>query len=135
MHRSIIDQFQPAEVIVVDASDDRALKALVRDSIAGNTSIRYLHWPKGHVSKNVGVQESFKEVVLILGDGIILTKDYVQEILNVFVDPDGKSRTCTSIRHAKRLAVPLPNRNVSPGSSAATVERNRFMVRKIIPNF
>jgi cellulose synthase/poly-beta-1,6-N-acetylglucosamine synthase-like glycosyltransferase len=80
---------EPAEVIVVDVRDEGGLKASVRASIAANTRIRYLHIDLRIThQKNTDVHESSREIVLILDDDIILRKTSVQEILNVFNDPD-----------------------------------------------
>ncbi len=87
--RSVTDQtVQPAEIVIVDASDDEGLDALVCNSAGGTIKVAYVRSEPGLTrQKNIGVQKCSGDIVLVLDDDTILAKNYVEEILNVFNDP------------------------------------------------
>jgi glycosyltransferase involved in cell wall biosynthesis len=87
--RSVNKQsIQPAEIIIVDASDKEGLEALVRSNTEGEIRIEYVR-SEAHLThqKNIGVQKSSRDIVLVLDDDVILSEDFVKEILNVFNNP------------------------------------------------
>jgi glycosyltransferase involved in cell wall biosynthesis len=87
--RSVNNQsVQPAEIIIVDASDKDGLEALVRSNTEREISIDYVRSEAGLThQKNIGVQKSSGDIVLVLDDDITLDQDYIKEILNVFNNP------------------------------------------------
>jgi glycosyltransferase involved in cell wall biosynthesis len=79
---------KPGEIIIVDASDEDGLDALIRSDSGGETKIVYVRTEAGLThQKNIGVQKSSGDIVLILDDDIILDEDYIKEIVKVFNNP------------------------------------------------
>ncbi|MGZ4846458.1 MAG: glycosyltransferase family 2 protein [Halobacteriota archaeon] len=87
--RSVENQsILPAEIIIVDASDDDRLEALACKRSIGRIKIEYVRSEPGLThQKNMGVQKSSSDIVLVLDDDVILNENFVEEILNVFNDP------------------------------------------------
>ncbi|MGD0170550.1 MAG: glycosyltransferase [Halobacteriota archaeon] len=80
---------RPAEIVIVDASDEDGLEALVNNNSSGEIRIEYIRSVAGLThQKNIGIQKSSGDIVLVLDDDIILKEDYVKEILNVFNNTD-----------------------------------------------
>jgi glycosyltransferase involved in cell wall biosynthesis len=87
--RSVNNQsVQPAEIIIVDASDGDGLEALIRNNAEGVIRIEYVRSEAGLThQKNIGVQKSSGDIVLVLDDDVILNEDFIKEILNIFNNP------------------------------------------------
>ncbi|MGZ4865427.1 MAG: glycosyltransferase family 2 protein [Halobacteriota archaeon] len=87
--RSVKDQsVQPAEIVIVDASDKDGLEALVCDNTGEKIKVEYVRSKAGLTrQKNIGVRKCSGDVVLVLDDDTILAENYIEEILNVFNNP------------------------------------------------
>jgi glucosyl-dolichyl phosphate glucuronosyltransferase len=79
---------RPAEIVIVDASDEDGLEALVNTTSGGEIRIEYIRSKAGLArARNIGVQKSSGDIILFLDDDTILKEHYVEEILNVFNNP------------------------------------------------
>jgi glycosyltransferase involved in cell wall biosynthesis len=87
--RSVNNQsIRPGEIIIVDASDKEGLETFVRDNTKGEIRTKYVRSEAGLThQKNIGVEQSSGDIVLVLDDDVILDEDFVKEILNVYNDP------------------------------------------------
>lgn len=77
----------PAEIIIVDASDNDEPRAVVSSLEArhGDIPIKYFHTRAHHAfQKNYGIKECAGDIVLLLDDDIEIEKDFINNILAVF---------------------------------------------------
>ena len=81
----LIQTLLPDEIVIVDASDTQELKSRIKEFKAEKTKIIYLHTRAGMTYQwNIGVKNSFGDIIFILDDDTILEKDFIKEIVNVF---------------------------------------------------
>jgi GT2 family glycosyltransferase len=80
---------QPGEIVIVDASDEDELEALLTKNYGAEPRVKYVR-SEGSLpyTRNIGVRESSGDILLFLDDDIVLTKDFIKEILSVFNDPN-----------------------------------------------
>ena len=80
---------QPGEIVVVDGSDEDGLEALFIKNYGAETRIKYVRSVGSLPHKrNLGVRKSSGDIVLFLDDDIVLTEDFIKEILSVFNNPN-----------------------------------------------
>jgi glycosyltransferase involved in cell wall biosynthesis len=87
---SVRDQSSlPSEIVIVDGSDEDGLEALLTKHYGADTRIKYVR-SEGSLphKRNLGVRKSSGEIILFLDDDIVLTKDFIKEILSVFNNPN-----------------------------------------------
>lgn len=86
-----IQSLKPNEIIVVDASDDQRLRHELNKLELAPVNLIYLYDQSGLThGRNIGVQKATGEIILFLDDDVILEKDYVKEIVNVFKEDTKK---------------------------------------------
>jgi glycosyltransferase involved in cell wall biosynthesis len=76
---------QPGEIVVVDASDEDGLEALLITNYGAATRIRYVR-SEGSLphTRNIGIEKSSGDILLFLDDDVVLTGNFIKEILSVF---------------------------------------------------
>jgi len=84
--KSIIEQsVQPDELIIVD---DGNLNSNQLDEILAKTKVKFVYLKKSKPglakSRNLGIQKAIGDIIMFLDDDVILDKDYVMNILEVF---------------------------------------------------
>lgn len=90
-----IQTILPDEVIIVDSSDTEGLKSAL-DSFA-DLNIKYLHIEvdkklKGssNISRNSGIDNSTGDIIILVDDDVILDKEYIKNIMYVFINNSEK---------------------------------------------
>ena len=80
---------QPGEIVVVDGSDEDGLDALLIKNFGAETGIKYVR-SEGSLphKRNLGVRKSSGDILLFLDDDIVLTENFIKEILSVFNNPN-----------------------------------------------
>ena len=88
LHQSIL----PGEVLVVDSSSDKETKLLAEQlDKKVQMEFKYFHTkPSLTYQRNYGVKYSKGKIILFLDDDVILEKDYLYEILNIFTKDTNK---------------------------------------------
>jgi GT2 family glycosyltransferase len=82
----------PDEIVIVDASDKQELNEAIKHQFSGSVKIIYIHSKPGLTyQRNVGIGASCGDIVSFLDDDVILDKDFIKEIVNVFENDKGKS--------------------------------------------
>src|SRR5512147_2631117 len=88
---SILSQtVSPKEVVVVDDSDNGDTKNLVRQMLRNfsdrGIEIKYVRGEGEGVTqaRNISITHTTSEIHCSLDDDVVLDKDYIKEILNVF---------------------------------------------------
>lgn len=78
---------KPEEIIIVDASDNEITKRYVEDIAKGCPNFIYLHSKKASLThqRNLGVAKAKGEIILFLDDDVVLDKDYIKYILDVYI--------------------------------------------------
>lgn len=112
-----IQTLKPIEVIVVDSSDTEELRSVLESFSDLNIKYFYLRIDgkrfKGsqQIAMNKGLDESSGDILLFLDDDVILDKDYIRNIADVFEhDVDGRIGGVTGeIVEKKRIINPLKN--------------------------
>lgn len=84
-----IQTLKPDEVLVVDSSDTEKLKYTLNPS--SNLNIRHIHIQvdkkfKGsqQIAMNRGLDESSGDILIFLDDDVILDRDYIKNMVNIF---------------------------------------------------
>ena len=83
----------PDEIVIVDSSDTEELKSKL-DSLSNSNGIafKYIH-AEANLTKarNIGVDNSVGDIIMFLDDDVILEKEYIKNIMDVFDgDSEGK---------------------------------------------
>lgn len=112
---SILKQtFLPDEIIIIDSSKKSKLGQFLKEKFPVKyPKISYLH---SNVSltraRNIGVERSSGEFVFFFDDDVILDKDYIKEVMKIFLnDKEGKVGGVTGrIVNIYRDATSLKNR-------------------------
>jgi len=83
--KSIITQtVLPDEVVIVDASDEQALKSHLNQFSEMNT--KYIPTARSGttIQRNIGIRASFGDIVVFSDDDMIWDEDFLKQILSVF---------------------------------------------------
>jgi glycosyltransferase involved in cell wall biosynthesis len=81
----LIQTLLPDEIVVVDASDTQELKSKIEEFKSEKTEFVYVHTKPGVCyQRNIGIERSSGDIVFFLDDDVILDKDFVKEIVNIF---------------------------------------------------
>ncbi|MGB9743308.1 MAG: glycosyltransferase family 2 protein [Minisyncoccales bacterium] len=89
---SILNQtFQPNEIIIVDNSNNNETEKMIETKKEifkkRGIPIKYIKNPRENsltLARNIGVKNSFGEIILFLDDDVILNKNYIEEILKIY---------------------------------------------------
>ena len=82
----------PDEIVIVDASDTRDLKSEIEHQFFEKIKITYIHSKPGtNLQRNIGIGRSCGDIVFFLDDDVILDKEFVKEIVNVFENDKEKT--------------------------------------------
>lgn len=109
----MIQTLLPDEIVIVDASDTLELFRVIKQQFSENVKIIYIPSKPGLTSqRNIGIKASSGDIVFFLDDDVVLDKNFIKEILNVFEnDKEGKiGGVCGDI-------IPIDSKNVSYGYS------------------
>jgi len=90
--------------VIVDASDTEELNEAIKRQFSGSVKIIYIHSKPGLThQRNVGVEASYGDIIFFLDDDVILDKDFVKEIINVFENDKEKEigGVCRKTRESK----------------------------------
>ena len=83
----------PDEVVIVDSSDTEELKSRL-DSFRNSNGITFKYiYAEANLTKarNIGIDNSVGDIIMFLDDDVILEKEYVENIMDVFDgDSEGK---------------------------------------------
>lgn len=75
----------PEEILVVDGSHTTGLESELKRHFNKKAKVTYIHTRPGLTyQRNVGIEASHQDIIVFLDDDVILTKDYLKEIMTVF---------------------------------------------------
>ena len=81
----LVQTLLPDEIVIVDSSDTQELNRKVKHQFSEKIKIIYIHTKPGLTyQKNVGVEASSGDVIFFLDDDVILDRDFVKKIINIF---------------------------------------------------
>jgi GT2 family glycosyltransferase len=82
----------PDEIIIVDSSEDEKSGLLLKQSFPQSISrIKYIHSKVNtNEARNIGIQQSSREIVFFFDDDVVLDRDYIEEVVRVFVENEDK---------------------------------------------
>jgi glycosyltransferase involved in cell wall biosynthesis len=87
----LIQTLLPDEIIIVDSSENAELQSTL-ELLCNKTSFRYVHANVGlTAARNIGVQESTRDIIFFFDDDVVLEKDFIKEIVDIF-DNDPEKR-------------------------------------------
>ncbi len=103
---SVLGQtFLPDEIVIVDASDNEAVSSYIESYLNRKPEVKFIRSEPGLThQKNLGVEACSGNIVFILDDDVMLEKDFVKEIVDVF-DNDWERKVagvCGKIITAKK---------------------------------
>jgi GT2 family glycosyltransferase len=101
----------PKELVIVDAGKENGIKTNLEEKLKKTPlELKYIRTPPGLTrQRNIGVKNSSGDIVLFFDDDVILDKDYLKNILNVYSssESDGKiggvSGKMTNVKPPKLL--------------------------------
>jgi len=91
--KSLLKQtLMPDEIIIVDSSQDKKLRSLLRQNFYESISrIKYIYSKvNANEARNIGIQLSSGGIVFFFDDDVALDRDYIEEVVTVFMKSDEK---------------------------------------------
>jgi GT2 family glycosyltransferase len=75
----------PDEIVIVDSSSSQELKSRIEEFRAGTTKFKYIYTKPGMTYQwNRGAEASSGDFVFFFDDDVILERDFIKEIMNIF---------------------------------------------------
>lgn len=79
----------PDEVIIVDDSDDRETKNMLKKDKQSEIQYKYIRKAgekSGAISRNIGIKNAMGDIIFFFDDDVILENNYIEKILEIYAE-------------------------------------------------
>lgn len=120
----LIQNYKPYEIIIIDSSDTNDLESKLNLLCEPkNTPLKYVHAEVSLTcARNIAIEKCTGDIILFIDDDVILDKNYIKEIVNVFY------------RDAEKKIAGVTGNIIAEGSNAEEVKKSFLYLinRKIV---